>query len=709
MPSHQAAEDTFLQRATGIIEKNLENEQFRVSELAREMNMSRSNLHRRVKSAAGTSVSQMIRNTRLEKAMELLKESDLTISEAAYRVGFSSTTYFSRCFHEYFGFPPGEAKEKHESASFHADPPDIPPGKTGTRMRSALPWMAAGLMVLIAATLYLVFARPFSGPDVASDVTIMVLPFRNDSPGTGDDYIINGLMEEILNKLTLMEDLDVVSRTTSESFRETRKNMREIADEVGVKYILEGSVQTASNRTRMRLQLIEPEADRQLWAKPFEREITLENIFEVQEEVALAVTRELTGILKPEEKRQIAQRPTDNLDAYRLYLKARDLIAMPYMKETYLNQVYAGKRLLEQAIALDPAFADAYTWIGHVYINMLYYTARWDNVEKAYAYMDSGYHYLEKALALEEDHPYPLKMKSTYFQRKGRPEEAEYYYRLARREGFQTYVEYQSDIDWNMEIERYYPALVSYFKFLELKPGDFPVQNYTLFDLYEIYSLTGYPGLARQVCEELLLRNGDSSDYYYGLHHIESWQGNYREAIRYGKLHAEVEDSIWSGASHVGRYYFYLKDFQTGLHWCKNYINHLKLLGEENEPGCFDGYILLLAGENELAEFNLEGDIARLTRKLQYTTWDPQFGNVHLHLARIYSMMGNKTKTLEHLGYLREYPGSDIRIINELKHWPTFDLVHETREFKEVLHHLETNFGREHNRIGKLLRKEGYI
>ncbi len=130
----------------------------------------------------------------------------------------------------------------------------------------------------------------------------MVMPFFNDSPGEGNDYIANGLLDEILNKLTLIEELDVVSRTTSEKYRDSPKSSKEVAREVGVQYILEGSAQTVIDITRISLQLIEANQDKSLWAKPYEREITLDNFFDVQEELSKAVAYELKIVLNLREK-----------------------------------------------------------------------------------------------------------------------------------------------------------------------------------------------------------------------------------------------------------------------------------------------------------------------------------------------------------------------------------------------------------------------
>src|SRR6188768_3190266 len=112
MPDSTLPGSDFLADLTSVIEKNIANEQFGVSELADEMNMSRSNLLRKVKKETNLSVSQLISQVRLKRGMELLRKSSLNVSEVSHQVGFSSTSYLIKCFREYYGYPPGEVGKR---------------------------------------------------------------------------------------------------------------------------------------------------------------------------------------------------------------------------------------------------------------------------------------------------------------------------------------------------------------------------------------------------------------------------------------------------------------------------------------------------------------------------------------------------------------------------------------------------------------------
>jgi TolB-like protein len=142
------------------------------------------------------------------------------------------------------------------------------------------------IAVLAAAAFLLILFKPFSPDNRSEDTVIAVLPFRNDSPDRTKDYVINGLMEEILNRLSMVDGLSVHSRTTSETYRDSDKSIRQIGKELGADYILDGSATLLDNLARIRIQLIEPATDRDLWSEPYEREISLDNLFEVQENVA---------------------------------------------------------------------------------------------------------------------------------------------------------------------------------------------------------------------------------------------------------------------------------------------------------------------------------------------------------------------------------------------------------------------------------------
>jgi len=215
MPDSHSIENDFLKRITEIILENMSNEQFGVSELAHKTGMSRSNLLRRVKKLTKISVSQFIRHERLKHAREILRQTASTVSEVSYQVGFGSTSYFIKCFRDYYGYPPGKLGKRdfNESDS----------GQTSQRRRKRNIVIYGTILLIVFFAIVLIIIKPFPSRQNDLEKSIAVLPFKNDSNDSSNVYFINGLMESILNNLQKIEDLRVISRTSVEKYRNNPK------------------------------------------------------------------------------------------------------------------------------------------------------------------------------------------------------------------------------------------------------------------------------------------------------------------------------------------------------------------------------------------------------------------------------------------------------------------------------------------------------
>ncbi|NNF21769.1 MAG: helix-turn-helix domain-containing protein, partial [Saprospiraceae bacterium] len=545
-------EKKFLERVQKTLEEQLANEKFGVSELAGKLGMSRSNLLRKIKSITGLSANKYIRQLRLEHAVELFKKQSPTVSEVAYKTGFSSTSYFIKCFKDEFGYPPGEASksgfqdietqlvnpsrqlvaimftdiqgytalmqkdeekamqmrsrhrqifnsttEKYQGrilqyygdgtlSTFHSaidavncaiqmqrsflEDPEIPvrigihsgdiilkdddiigdgvnvasrieslavsgsilisgkvydevknqtdintvslgpfhlknvgkpieifsianpglvvprreniEGKLDSEVTSLnepvarkswtswLPWIITAAFALLA--LYIINSNDMVKSGDREQVqldrklmekSIAVLPFINDSGDSSNVYIINGLMESILNHLQRIDDLRVVSRTSSEKYRNVDKSIPEIAEELGVRYFVEGSGQKLGEQILLSIQVIDGSTDEHLWSGQFNRET--KDIFNLQSEIAKKIANEIEVIVSPKVIAQIEKIPTSNLKAYDLYMQARE-----YMYMGGEENLFTAIDLYQEAIDLDPEFANAYAGISTTYFFM---------------------------------------------------------------------------------------------------------------------------------------------------------------------------------------------------------------------------------------------------------------------------------------------------------------------------------------------------
>ena len=229
----------------------------------------------------------------------------------------------------------------------------------GLKKTYAYPALAG---LVIAATLAALFVFPKRA--VQPEKSIAVLPFINNSPDQENTYFINGVMEEILGSLQKIKALRVISRTSVEQYRERKKSVREIAEELGVNYIVEGSAQKYGKAFRLRAQLIMAEHETHLWGESFQQEITdVEDIFNIQIRIAKSIAEELRAVISPEEKKLIEKIPAADLGVYDQYLKARS-----YWSDFTKESLYKAIEYLNSAIEKNPDWAPLYAGLAEVWI-----------------------------------------------------------------------------------------------------------------------------------------------------------------------------------------------------------------------------------------------------------------------------------------------------------------------------------------------------
>ncbi|MSU48624.1 MAG: hypothetical protein EXS37_05930 [Opitutus sp.] len=253
--------------------------------------------------------------------------------------------------------------------------------------------------------------------DLAAAKSIAVLPFENRSAEKENEFFTDGVHDNILTSLTNIGQLQVVSRTSVMEYRGTKKKIPQIARELNVAYVLEGSVQRDGRSVRITGQLIRAATDEHIWAKNFDRELSTASLFAIQSELAQAIAGELKAAISPSEIKLIERRPTENPAAYDLLLKARAL-------ETDFEEAALGgnalrpKRevLLLAAVQLDPMFASAWADLARSHVNFIMSNADTtaDRQAKAKAALD-------RATSLDPESPDVIRALVMYY-RYGRPD-----------------------------------------------------------------------------------------------------------------------------------------------------------------------------------------------------------------------------------------------------------------------------------------------
>jgi TolB-like protein/Tfp pilus assembly protein PilF len=244
--------------------------------------------------------------------------------------------------------------------------PQLPKKFQALKKHSARMRWAATTAVLLALAAMIAGIAMFSryrarSTLAAPEKSIAVLPFENRSRDSDNAYFADGIQDEILTRLSKIADLKVISRTSTQHYKSAPENLPEIARQLGVAHIVEGSVQRSGDAVRVNVQLIKAANDSHLWADTFDRKLT--DIFSVESEVAKAIAEQLRAKLTGQEEQVIAAKPTDNPEAYDAYLRG---LAYTLKTGTTPANVLGAQKYLKEAVRLDPKFALAWALLSYV-------------------------------------------------------------------------------------------------------------------------------------------------------------------------------------------------------------------------------------------------------------------------------------------------------------------------------------------------------
>ena len=353
------------------------------------------------------------RDTSAETMTAILREERPPLSASGSPVPADLVRILDHCLEK-------SPQERFQSARDIAFALDAVPGKPAgapaapvpSRSRRGLAWGAAAAAVLVVGGGALLWQRtrketPRRLAAAASDRrSIAVLPFQNFSPDPKNAFFADGIMEDILAQLAKIKDLKVISRTSVMRYKGSQKPVKEIAAELGVAAVLEGSVRREGDRVRIVGQLVDASTDEHLWAETYDRQ--LEDVFAIQSEVAQRIAASLRAALSPEEKKRIEERPTRSLAAYDEYLRAREYYNR-YRKEDNETAIEHFRKALE----LDAGFALAYAGLGDAYAQR---AMRFSFPESE---LDSSLEASRKAIELSPGLPEGYKALALAYQAKG--------------------------------------------------------------------------------------------------------------------------------------------------------------------------------------------------------------------------------------------------------------------------------------------------
>jgi AraC-like DNA-binding protein/TolB-like protein len=371
----------FISKLTKIIHTNLENENFGVNELALRSGLNRKVLSRRLKTISGKSVSRFIRETRLNKALELLREGIYTVSEVGYKVGFNSPVYFTRCFHEYFGSTPGEVKKKGADGSDIDIPRVEETHKDLLREKKSYSLKFLVIVLFLAITVFfmlIIFSRL---PDtlrlkdsVASDgkIPVVVMPFRNITGDSSLDIWENTIQQGIISSLSLnsrelmiRQQESVNSLLLSEGITRNASISPGIAVKISRKleaslYII-GNIEKAGEKVRVDAQIIDTSKKEVVRSFNLEQSAKEADFFQITDTLAQRLRNWLLISKLIIEKQDLGRFrfSTNSPEALRYFIYGTDARA----KDEYNDAI----EWFSKALAIDSNFTDAAFGLENAY------------------------------------------------------------------------------------------------------------------------------------------------------------------------------------------------------------------------------------------------------------------------------------------------------------------------------------------------------
>ena len=707
--------DPFIQKLTEITEANLTDEQFGVTELAREMGISRTVLYRKVKLKTKKSVSKFISEIRLKKAVQLLQENSGNVSEVANQVGFGSTTYFIKCFHDFYGFPPGKVL-KNETKFNESLTAKNKNTKALILNKRVVYSSLIMLFITVFVLSYFTFQNTFN-KDI--EKSIAVLPFINDTP-SDSNVICEGLREEIINKLHLIGEIKVISRTTSDTYRNSNKPIKTIGKELNVNYVLEGSAQSINGKTRIRLQLIEAKTDDHLWSNPFEREVNDENIFEIQQEIAELVGKKLKANITAKEKEVISKQDTENKTAYSNFRQGMNYFNI-YMKEKQYGPLIKAKSFFLKAIKCDTTYSKAIYQLSWV----LFQESKFGDTRLK---RDSAVLLINKAIQLNPLFSEAYSFKGFLCQ--ANTKEATKAFNMAIRTGPDKPEGYHHFGNFCCNIGEYANTIKYSLRALEV--NDDPLDHdWTLINLNVALACNQFFDLAEKYRNEYMVQHNNQLTYYNMQQFENTMKRKYSESNKYGLLAYQTDSTDLTTLDYLAQNYFFLRDYKKALFYYKKYFlilkkqpsqidfptdydflirnnRHSNGLGHEIFPLLNTMYLYDVTCDKKNYNTYKKALLDNLEKHIEYKSMWCDSKICYYEFGCIYASLNENVKAIEYLKQLAKGKVNPVWLVNYLNDNPMLDGLRNNKEFKNILEKLEINYQKEHKKAERILIENGF-
>jgi TolB-like protein len=542
-----------------------------------------------------------------------------------------------------------------------------------------------------------------SKPKEQLEKSIAILPFKSLSSDPEKQYLADGTMDAILLHLQKFKDLRVLSRTSVEQYRGTKKTTYAIGQELGVSYLLEGSFQKSGDNIRLIVQLIKASnKESHVWANEYDR--NWKDIFSVQSEVAQTIAKELHAIITPEEKQLIEKIPTNNLTAYDFYQQGREEYIKYWINNSNKAALQKAEDFYHKSLKYDSTFAQAYSGLAMVY----WYKHYWK--EKEYFsenFMDSVLIFANIALSHDSHLSEPYTLRGRYYTEIGKTKQA--------IEEFDKAIKFNPN-DWMAYHEKgafYYATdLVNNINYLQKaaslnRGAELPA---LLGDIGWAYLCAGFPEKSKQYYLDRFKLDNDSLTYYYLLGWTDYWIANFSKSIEFAKKVYATDSINVDILNLLGFDYALLGQYKESFKYFKKFIERMKIQGgfESNEMHRI-GYVFWQNGYKEEAEYYFNEQIKYCNREIELK----RMGEINIYayydLGGVYAFKGEKVKSYKNLRTFNQIQQVPLWMANLIKTDPLFNSIRNEPEFQQIARDIEAKYQAEHERVRKWLEEQGML
>jgi TolB-like protein/Flp pilus assembly protein TadD len=573
--------------------------------------------------------------------------------------------------------------------------------RSARRKRSIIVALLTAVLVIITYTIFRYSSARINAVPAGVEKSIAVLPFKSIGPNDSEEYFSDGMTEEVINNLAKVGGLKVISHTSVEQYKSRNKNSNTIAEELGVSYLLEGSVMKSGNKFRITVQLIQPETGFHIWSNEYDKEMT--DVFQMYTDISREVTDALKIVLTASERKNIETQVNVELNAYDFYLKAISELKNYRVAGLVEGLPHANnaKELFNKAIQADPKFARAYTGLGVT----LCYRGDW-SVYVERKLLDSAKNLADKALSLDKNIDEAYFIQGLYYHQVGDDDKAIELFNKALQINpnyvdalfslGQVYADFKDD---------FLAGLPLMEKALQLGRGPHELpQNLRMtalgFEFLGLYDKTAeYQASATRL-------DGDSTLLFSSMSWYQRFKGNYEAALKLATHAQQIDTTRFYASDNKAWALTFLGRYDEALKERLRFKTAIAILDDGASQGNRIGHLYWMLGDKKSAMKYFNEFIAYAERTIREDMVSARAGYSVYDLAGIYAFLGENEKAYKYLDKINDRKFIPAFIVELIKDDPMFKSIKHEERFQKIQLEMEEKNKRERDRVLNWLQKE---